>query len=191
MSSLRSGCFDEQLEIRLLVWRLDGYDNPPVKEPDGEEIKDTASEGIRCPCCPQGAARAAEVAAAEAKKDAEARAAATEAPKKRLFQEVGKERGKSAADGNKQEKAPSKSVEKKSEKKPVRKSGVSGSSKMCVRRLKRVTWPTKQDVLRWSVVVVCALRVLRQCHVAVSTIIITPMLLGISGIGRLGVTRSV
>lgn len=101
-------------------------------------------------------ARAAEAAAAEAKKDAEARAAATEAPKKRLFKKSEKS-AESAADGSKQEKAPSKSVEKKVEKKPAAKKRRFGFLKDVRAELKRVTWPTKQDVLRWSIVVTVAL----------------------------------
>ena len=49
--------------------------------------------------------------------------------------------------------------------------------------LKRVTWPTKQDVLRWSVVVVVAL-VFFGVYVAVlDNVVITPLLIAISGLG--------
>ena len=49
--------------------------------------------------------------------------------------------------------------------------------------MKRVTWPTKQDVLRWSVVVVCALLFFGITVAVLDNLIITPVLVGISGLG--------
>lgn len=122
-----------------------------------------------------------EVAAAEAKKNAEARAAATEAPKKRLFKRA--EKDAASSEENKQIKAQSKSVEKKEEKKSAPKKRRFGFLKDVRAELKRVTWPTKQDVLRWSVVVVVAL-VFFGVYVAVlDNAIITPLLIGISSLG--------
>ena len=99
-----------------------------------------------------------EEAAAKANKNAEADAAATEAPKKRFFKKA--EKSDAAVDGGKQAKASAKAVEKKVEKAPEKKPAKKrrfGFLKDVRSELKRVTWPTKQDVLRWSVVVVVAL----------------------------------
>ena len=49
--------------------------------------------------------------------------------------------------------------------------------------MKRVTWPTRQDVIRWSFVVVGAL-VFFGCFVALlDNVIITPALVALSGLG--------
>ena len=126
-------------------------------------------------------ARQEELAAAEAKKNA-AEAPATEAPKKRFFKKTEKTEA-SAGDGKqaKSQKAPEKKVEKAPEKKPKKRRF--GFLKDVRSEMKRVTWPTKQDVLRWSVVVVVAL-VFFGVYVAVlDNIIITPLLVAISGLG--------
>lgn len=49
--------------------------------------------------------------------------------------------------------------------------------------MKRVTWPTKQDVLRWSVVVVAALLFFGIYVAVLDNVIITPLLVAISGLG--------
>lgn len=49
--------------------------------------------------------------------------------------------------------------------------------------LKRVTWPTKQDVLRWSGVVVVALLFFGIYVALLDNAIVTPILVAISGIG--------
>lgn len=119
-------------------------------------------------------------AAAKAEKNAKADAAATEAPKKRFFKKA--EKSDASADGGKQAKAVEKKVEKAPEKKPAKKRRF-GFLKDVRTELKRVTWPTKQDVLRWSVVVVVAL-VFFGVYVAVlDNVIITPLLIAISGLG--------
>ena len=121
-----------------------------------------------------------EEAAAKANKNAEADAAATEAPKKRFFKKA--EKSDAAVDGGKQAKASAKAVEKKVEKAPAKKRRF-GFLKDVRSELKRVTWPTKQDVLRWSVVVVVAL-VFFGVYVAVlDNVVITPLLIAISGLG--------
>ena len=75
-----------------------------------------------------------------------------------------------------------KKVEKAPEKKPAKKRRF-GFLKDVRTELKRVTWPTKQDVLRWSVVVVVAL-VFFGAYVAVlDNVVITPLLIAISGLG--------
>ena len=102
-------------------------------------------------------ARQAE-AAAEALKQAQGESADTEAPKKKLFGKTSQ-----AADSAKDAKQ-SKAVEKKAEK-------------------KRVTWPSRQDVLRWSVVVVAALLFFGIYVAVLDNGIITPLLFLISGLG--------
>ncbi|MEG1512458.1 MAG: preprotein translocase subunit SecE, partial [Raoultibacter sp.] len=49
--------------------------------------------------------------------------------------------------------------------------------------LKRVTWPTKKDVLRWSVVVVVALVFFGAYVLVLDNLIVTPVLIGISSLG--------
>ena len=49
--------------------------------------------------------------------------------------------------------------------------------------MKRVTWPTRQDVLRWSVVVVAALLFFGVYVAVLDNGIITPILFLISGLG--------
>ena len=46
-----------------------------------------------------------------------------------------------------------------------------------------MTWPTKQDVLRWSVVVVVALVFFGAYVALLDNVIITPLLIAISGLG--------
>ena len=49
--------------------------------------------------------------------------------------------------------------------------------------LKRVTWPSREDVIRWSGVVVASL-IFFGCYVAFfDNLVITPLLLWISGLG--------
>lgn len=119
-------------------------------------------------------------AAAKANKNAEAEAAATEAPKKRFFKKA--EKSDASADGGKQAKAVEKKVEKAPEKKTAKKRRF-GFLKDVRSELKRVTWPTKQDVLRWSVVVVVALVFFGVYVAALDNVIITPLLIAISGLG--------
>ena len=52
--------------------------------------------------------------------------------------------------------------------------------------MKRVTWPTRQDVLRWSVVVVCALLFFGIYVAILDNAIVTPILVGISGLAGFG-----
>ena len=49
--------------------------------------------------------------------------------------------------------------------------------------MKRVTWPTRTDVLRWSGVVVVALLFFGVFVAVLDNAIITPLLVLISGIG--------
>ena len=49
--------------------------------------------------------------------------------------------------------------------------------------MKRVTWPTKQDVLRWSVVVVAALLFFGIYVALLDNAVVTPILVAISSLG--------
>ena len=49
--------------------------------------------------------------------------------------------------------------------------------------LKRVTWPTKQEVLRWTGVVIAALLFFGIFVAVLDNIIVTPLIVFISGIG--------
>ena len=48
--------------------------------------------------------------------------------------------------------------------------------------MKRVTWPTKQEVLRWSAVVVVALLFFGIFVYVLDNFVVTPILLGIAGL---------
>lgn len=124
--------------------------------------------------------REAENSAAEANKSAVDNAAATEAPKRKFFKKA--EKNDASADDSKQLQTQSKSVEKKLEKKPAKKRRF-GFLKDVRSELRRVTWPTKQDVLRWSVVVVVALLFFGVYVALLDNVVITPVLIAISGLG--------
>ncbi len=49
--------------------------------------------------------------------------------------------------------------------------------------LRRVTWPTKQDIFRWSIVVVTALVFFGVYVFLLDNVVVTPILLAISGLG--------
>ncbi|WP_418252360.1 preprotein translocase subunit SecE [Gordonibacter urolithinfaciens] len=115
----------------------------------------------------------AESAAVEAKDIAEADAAAE--PKKRFFKKADKAETPAA---NKQDKG---KIEKKVEGKPKKRRF--GFLKDVRAEMKRVTWPTKKDVLRWSVVVVAALLFFGVYVALLDNVIITPVLVGISSLG--------
>ena len=122
-------------------------------------------------------ARQAE-AAAEALKQAQGESADTEAPKKKLFGKASK-----AADSAKDAKQ-SKAVEKKAEKKAAKPKKKRFQFLRDVKaEMKRVTWPSRQDVLRWSVVVVAALLFFGIYVAVLDNGIITPLLFLISGLG--------
>lgn len=121
-------------------------------------------------------ARQAE-AAAEALKQAQGESADTEAPKKKLF-------GKSSqADGSAKDAKQGKAVEKKAEKKTSKPKKRFQFFKDVKAEMKRVTWPSRQDVLRWSVVVVAALLFFGIYVAVLDNGIITPLLFLISGLG--------
>ena len=122
-------------------------------------------------------ARQAE-AAAEALKQAQGESADTEAPKKKLFGKTSQ-----VADSAKDAKQ-SKAVEKKAEKKAAKPKKKRFQFLRDVKaEMKRVTWPSRQDVLRWSVVVVAALLFFGIYVAVLDNGIITPLLFLISGLG--------
>ena len=83
---------------------------------------------------------------------------------------------------NKQDKGKiEKKAEKKVESKPKKRRF--GFLKDVRAEMKRVTWPTKKDVLRWSVVVVAALLFFGVYVALLDNVIITPVLVGISSLG--------
>ena len=100
----------------------------------------------------------------------EATQAVEEAPKKSLF--------KKSADASSESKAPAKKAEEKKPKKNRFKFLREVRSEM-----KRVTWPTKTDVLRWTGVVVVALLFFGVFVALLDNAIVTPLLVLISGIG--------
>ena len=112
-------------------------------------------------------AREAEELARESKPEVEA---AVETPKKRFFGRKKEEADNKAAATEKKDAAPAKKKKK-------------GFLSNVRSEMKRVTWPTKQDVLRWSVVVVCALLFFGITVAVLDNLIITPVLVGISGLG--------
>ena len=112
-------------------------------------------------------ARQAE-AAAEALKQAQGESADTEAPKKKLFGKTSQ-----AADS-------AKDAKKKAAKPKKKRFQFLRDVKA---EMKRVTWPSRQDVLRWSVVVVAALLFFGIYVAVLDNGIITPLLFLISGLG--------
>lgn len=75
-------------------------------------------------------------------------------------------------------KAEPKPVEKKEAKKPRKR----GFLREVRSEMRRVTWPTKQDVLRWSGVVIVALVFFSVFVLVLDNFIVTPVLLGISSL---------
>ncbi len=114
-------------------------------------------------------ARAAEEATTDVAKAAES----TEEPKKKLF-------GKASADGSASDAKQAKAQEKKPAK---AKKNRFQFFKDVRSEMKRVTWPSRQDVVRWSVVVVAALLFFGVYVAVLDNGVITPLLLAISGLG--------
>ncbi|WP_124061053.1 preprotein translocase subunit SecE [Gordonibacter sp. Marseille-P4307] len=98
----------------------------------------------------------------------------TETPKKGLFAKS--EKKETAAAQDKQQKA------KKVEKETPKKSRFA-FFKDVKAELKRVTWPSRQDVVQWSLVVVAALLFFGLYVGLLDNVIITPLLVAISGLG--------
>lgn len=113
--------------------------------------------------------------AAEQEQESQPAVVAAEEPKKGFFR-----RKKAEAT------APASTQVTKSEKKdetPAKKKKKKGFLSNVRAEMKRVTWPTKPEVLRWSVVVVCALLFFGVCVAVLDNVIITPVLVGIAGLG--------
>lgn len=117
-----------------------------------------------------------ETEAAEASEQAsEAKAAQSEEPaKKRLFKKADKAQ---ASGGGKQQ---AQKPEKKEEKKPKKRRFA--FLKDVKAEMKRVTWPTRQEVLRWSGVVIVALLFFGIFAYIIDSISLL-VLTGISGLG--------
>ena len=115
--------------------------------------------------------RKADRAQVEAEPQVEQVPAKEEKPKKSLF--------KKSSDTNKP--AEDKSAKKSEEKKPKKKRFKFFSEVRA--EMKRVTWPTRTDVLRWSGVVVVALLFFGVFVALLDNAIITPLLVLVSGIG--------
>ncbi len=116
--------------------------------------------------------RKAERSAEEVEPKVEQAVATEEAPKKGLFK-------KSAAEETKTPEATVKNA-KKEEKKPKKKRFQFFRDVKA--EMKRVTWPSRTDVLRWSGVVVVALLFFGIFVALLDNVVITPLLVAISGI---------
>lgn len=103
-------------------------------------------------------------------------AAEEETPKKGLFKKAVKEEKPETAKSNSSDKKLKKSEEKPKKKRFQFFRDVKGE-------MKRVTWPTRTDVLRWSGVVVVALLFFGIFVAVLDNAIITPLLVLVSGIG--------
>ena len=115
--------------------------------------------------------RKADRAQVEAEPQVEQVPAQEEKPKKSLF--------KKSSDTNKP--AEDKSAKKSEEKKPKKKRFKFFREVRA--EMKRVTWPTRIDVLRWSGLVVVALLFFGVFVALLDNAIITPLLVLVSGIG--------
>lgn len=109
----------------------------------------------------------------EEQNPAPAAAEATEAKKGSLFKKSSDDKAVSSGDTAK----PSKKKEDKPKKKRFQ------FFRDVKSEMKRVTWPTRTDVLRWSGVVVVALLFFGVFVAILDNVIITPLLVLISGIG--------
>ena len=89
---------------------------------------------------------------------------------------------KLAAQKKKDEKEEAKAL-KKAEKKTKKPNRVVQFFKDVRSEMKRVTWPTRKDVGQWTGVVIVALLFFGIFVAVLDNIIITPILVGISGIG--------
>ena len=94
------------------------------------------------------------------------------------------EQAKLAAQDEEEPQSATSKTEKKAEaKQEPKKAKKPGFLKEVRSEMKRVTWPTKQDVLRWSGVVVVALVFFSVFVLVLDNFIVTPVLLGISSLG--------
>lgn len=116
----------------------------------------------------------------EAIKAEESAPAAEEKPKKSILKKANSDAEKKPAKAGAKA-APAKKSEKKADEKPKKKRFKFFRDVKA--ELKRVTWPTRADVLRWSGVVVAALLFFGVFVALLDNAIITPLLVFISGIG--------
>lgn len=86
---------------------------------------------------------------------------------------------KKAVESSATKKVDAKTADKPKDAKKAKKSGFLREVRT---EMKRVTWPTKQDVLRWTGVVVVALIFFSVFVTVLDNFVVTPILLGISGL---------
>ena len=137
------------------------------KEFHGKEIQDTEGQGLRCPSSSARPDRELE------EQNPTSVAEATEEKKGGLFKKGSEDKSASSNDTAKSSKKDDKPKKKRFQFFRDVKS----------EEMKRVTWPTRTDVLRWSGVVVVALLFFGIFVALLDNVIITPLLVFISGIG--------
>lgn len=138
--------------------------------------KKSKTQRAKASAARQARKEAREAEALTAQHNDEVVEAAAEAPKKKLFGKA------STAEGSSKDGKQAKPAEKKAEKKPVKKNRFQ-FLKDVRSEMKRVTWPSREDVLRWSGVVVVALLFFGAYVAVLDNAVITPILLFISGLG--------
>ena len=149
------------LEAAFLAIRQETFH----KEFHGKEIQDTEGQGLRRPSAAQG----------------QPRAGRTE-PDPRCRGDGGEE-GRPVQEGSEDKSASSNDTAKSSKKEDRPKKKRFQFFRDVKSEMKRVTWPTRTDVLRWSGVVVVALLFFGIFVALLDNVIITPLLVFISGIG--------
>lgn len=122
-------------------------------------------------------ATAASQSAEDATKTAAAEEPKSKNPLKRIARSDASDKAESKAPAKTQSKASSKAAKKDT------KSSKTNFFKEVRAELKRVTWPTRQDVLRWSGVVVVALVFFSVFVFVLDNWVVTPLLLAISSLG--------
>ncbi len=142
----------------------------------------------------QNKAERAEAAAQVVEKDSQPEA--QEEPKRKFFSRKSKDAGEAASvaesrntkkvassDASKQKAKASDQAVKKAEK-PKKKPGrIVSFFKDVKAEMKRVTWPTRTDVLRWTGVVIAALVFFGVFVAILDNLIITPVLVFVAGLG--------
>lgn len=130
-------------------------------------------------------AREAEAAAVEKKDVAQAEAEADASKGGKLLGRFKKaDKAEEAAPAVKKQEQPKKAAKATKTDKPEKKRRFAFLKDVRA-EMKRVTWPTKKDVLRWSAVVVVALVFFGVYVALLDNVIITPVLVGISGLSGL------
>lgn len=121
-------------------------------------------------------ARKEQKAIEEAASLAKAAEPVEEKPKKSFFKKADK------SDSSKNVEQAQNQVKKEAKAQPKKKSRFAFLKEVKA-ELKRVTWPSRQDVFRWSLVVVAALVFFGVFVALLDNVIITPILVAVSGLG--------